>query len=83
MDIEFNINWDATVTLTAAGANQYNTAHEDFWQKYPEYAKPVEAGYVLREHLWLLMQMFGSNMYCGSVLMFEDCKMTLHPEGEG
>lgn len=82
MDIAFNINWDATVTLTETGANQYNAAHEDFWQKYPEYAKPVEAGHVLRDHLWHLMQVFGSKMFVGSKVMFVGCKMTLHPEGE-
>ena len=80
MDIEFNINWNATVTLTAAGAKRYNEAHADFWQMYPQYAKPVEEGYVLRDHLWSLMQVFGPSMRLGMEAGFVDCKMTLHPE---
>lgn len=59
-----NLNDRCRVTLTAAGAAQYNVW--DAITKYPGWTpKNLKEGDILVEQLWQLFQIFGPGIYLG------------------
>jgi len=71
--IAINLNVTAKVILTEQGAAFYEEYRKQC--RYPP--KPVQAGEVLRDQLWHIMQVFGSSLVLGGLPPFKDLEVEI------
>ena len=71
--MKFNANNYVEVVLTERGAEIYNA-----WCNESVYTRVhKQEGEVLKEQLWLIMNIFGKHFKLGSVSPFENCDIHL------
>lgn len=69
--MKFNINNYVKVRLTEEGLKHYNNYYSEFVLKFPDSFK-VKKDYELREQLWEIMHIFGSETFIGRQNVFVD-----------
>lgn len=71
-----NLNDTCEVTLTEAGAKQYNTQRDKLYRMMRKPCPdPVSTGYVYRTQLWALFHDFGPALHLGSRVPFDLCEI--------